>query len=125
MSSHLSLRTVWRTALVAGPLVILAACGDDITNNNVGPPTFTPDPIVTLAGLQAALTTAVSTTNGGLDFPMWATVVDREGVVVAVVHSGQAIDDAWLGSRAISAQKANTANSAAWSRMLTNKLPIA
>jgi len=110
MSSHLSLRTVWRTALAAGPLVILAACGDDITNNNFGPPTFTPDPIVTQAGLQAALTTAVSSTNGGLDFPMWATVVDRAGVVVAVAFSGPTVDDQWLGSRAISAQKANTAN---------------
>ncbi len=70
MHSHLSLRTFWRTALAAGPLVFLAACSDKITNNNAEPPTFTPDPIVTLAGLQAALTTAVSSTNGGLDIPM-------------------------------------------------------
>jgi uncharacterized protein GlcG (DUF336 family) len=110
MSSHLSLQTVWRTALAAGPLVLLAACGDEITNNNAGPPTFTPNPIVTQAGLQAALTTAVAGGNGGLDFPMWATVVDRAGVVVAVAFSGPAVDDQWLGSRAISAQKANTAN---------------
>jgi uncharacterized protein GlcG (DUF336 family) len=89
---------------------LLVACGDDITNNNAGPPTFTPDPIVTHANLQAALTTALSSSNGGLNFPMWATVVDRAGVVVAVVNSGPAVDDQWLGSRAISAQKANTAN---------------
>jgi uncharacterized protein GlcG (DUF336 family) len=101
--------------LVAGLAVSLAACGDDITNVT-GPPTFTPNPIVTQAGLQAALTSALSSTNGGLDFPMWATVVDRAGVVVAVVHGGTvahpdtAVDDQWLGSRAISAQKANTAN---------------
>jgi len=31
-------------------------------------------------------------------------------VVVAVVKSGTSVDDMWLGSRAISAQKANTAN---------------
>jgi len=37
-------------------------------------------------------------------------VVDRAGVVVAVAFSGPAVDDQWLGSRAISAQKANTAN---------------
>jgi len=110
MRSHLSLRTFWRTALAAGPLLFLAACGDDITNNNAEVPTFTPDPIVSQAALQAALTTALSTTNGGLDFPMWATVVDRAGVVVAVAHSGTGVGDAWLGSRAISAQKANTAN---------------
>jgi hypothetical protein len=41
---------------------------------------------------------------------MWATVVDRHGVVVAVAHSGTGVGDQWLGSRAISAQKANTAN---------------
>ncbi len=89
----------------------LAACGDDITNVTSGIPTFTPNPIVSQAGLQTALATAVSSTNGGLDFPMWATVVDRAGVVVAVVHSGTGVGDQWLGSRAISAQKANTANS--------------
>jgi uncharacterized protein GlcG (DUF336 family) len=99
----------WST-LAAGLVVVLASCGDDITNYNAEPPTFKPNPIVSHAQLQAALTTALSTTNGGLDFPMWATVVDRAGVVVAVVNSGPAVDDQWLGSRAISAQKANTAN---------------
>ena len=89
----------------------LVACGDDITNNYTSEvPTFTPDPIVTHAELQAALSSALSSTNGGLDFPMWATVVDRTGVVVAVVASGPGVDDQWLGSRAISAQKANAAN---------------
>jgi uncharacterized protein GlcG (DUF336 family) len=107
--SH-SLRTAWRATLAASLTVFLAACGDDITNNTAGPATFTPDPIVTQATLQAALTTALSSTNGGLDFPMWATVVDRAGVVVAVTYSGPAVDDQWPGSRAISAQKANTAN---------------
>jgi uncharacterized protein GlcG (DUF336 family) len=102
--------SAWRPSLIAGLVVLLGACGDDITNNNAGPPTFTPDPIITHDQLQTALTTALSSTNGGLDFPMWATVVDRAGVVVAVVHSGTGVGDAWLGSRAISAQKANTAN---------------
>ncbi len=110
MRSHHSPHVAGRHALAAGLAVILAGCGDTITNNNSGPATFTPDPIVTHGGLQAALTTALSSTNGGLDFPMWATVVDRAGVVVAVVNSGTAVDDQWLGSRAIAAQKANTAN---------------
>lgn len=97
-----------RAVLAAG---MLAACGDDITNNYTSePPTFTPTPIVTHDELQAALATALSSTNGGLDFPMWATVVDRVGVVVAVVASGTGVNDQWLGSRAISAQKANAAN---------------
>jgi len=99
-----------RIAFPALALAALAGCGDDITNVSSDIPTFTPTPIVTGPQLQTALTTALSSTNGGLDFPMWATVVDRAGVVVAVVHSGTSVSDAWLGSRAISAQKANTAN---------------
>lgn len=50
------------------------------------------------------------TTNGGLDFPMWATVVNRYGVVCAVATTATVVDDAWLNSRVISAQKAYTAN---------------
>ncbi len=96
--------------LVSGLGLSAAGCGDDITNISSEIPTFTPNPIVTHAQLQTALNTAVSSTNGGLDFPMWATVVDRAGVVVAVAFSGPLADDQWLGSRAISAQKANTAN---------------
>ncbi len=41
---------------------------------------------------------------------MWATVVNRDGTVCAVTRSG-ALGDQWPGSRVISAQKANTANS--------------
>ena len=79
--------------LVSALWLSAAGCGDDITNIvEVPTPTFTPDPIVTQAQLQTALNTAVSSTNGGLDNPMWATVVDRAGVVVAVVHSGPALD---------------------------------
>src|SRR6188508_3271087 len=105
------LHPLWRPGLAVGFMVVLASCGDDITNNyTMEPPTFTPNPIVTHDQLKAALTTALSSTNGGLDFPMWATVVDRAGVVVAVVHSGTGVGDQWLGSRAISAQKANTSN---------------
>lgn len=48
--------------------------------------------------------------NGGLDNNEWAAVVNRQGIVCAVVFSGKAVDDQWLGSRAIAAEKANTAN---------------
>jgi uncharacterized protein GlcG (DUF336 family) len=73
--------------------------------------TFTPDPIVTQAALKTALTAARATDNGGLDLDMWATVVDRKGVVVAVAFTGAGEDSQWPGSRVISAQKANTGNS--------------
>lgn len=48
--------------------------------------------------------------NGGFGFHMWATLVDRDGVVCAVTFSGAERGDQWPGSRVISAQKANTAN---------------
>lgn len=69
------------------------------------------------AGLpnQAALATALqaavaSPGNGGLGFNMWATLVANDGTVCAVAFSGRKYTDQWLGSRVISAQKANTAN---------------
>jgi uncharacterized protein GlcG (DUF336 family) len=41
---------------------------------------------------------------------MWATIVDRDGIVCAVAFSGNDRGAQWPGSRVISAQKANTAN---------------
>jgi uncharacterized protein GlcG (DUF336 family) len=48
--------------------------------------------------------------NGGMDNNEWAAVVNRQGVVCAVAYSGNKPDDQWPGSRAIAAEKANTAN---------------
>ena len=48
--------------------------------------------------------------NGGLGNQEWATVVNRDGVVCAIVFSGTTRGDQWPGSRVISASKANTAN---------------
>lgn len=62
------------------------------------------------AQLKAALVAAVATETSGLDFEMWATVVNRDGVVCAVAFSGADRGSQWPGSRVISAQKANTAN---------------
>jgi Haem-degrading len=63
--------------------------------------------------LQNALTssiTAASGSNGGLGFNMWGTLVANDGTVCAVAFSGKSYTNQWLGSRVISAQKANTAN---------------
>ncbi|HEY1464476.1 MAG TPA: heme-binding protein [Terriglobales bacterium] len=60
--------------------------------------------------LRTALTAARNESNGGFNLDMWATVVDRDGVVCAVVFTGKDRGDQWPGSRIISAQKANTAN---------------
>ena len=48
--------------------------------------------------------------NGGLGNHVWAVTVDRAGVICAITRSGQTVDDQWLGSRAIAASKAFTAN---------------
>jgi uncharacterized protein GlcG (DUF336 family) len=60
--------------------------------------------------LKAALTKARNEANGGFNLDMWATIVNRDGEVCAVAFTGTARGDQWPGSRAISAQKANTAN---------------
>jgi uncharacterized protein GlcG (DUF336 family) len=60
--------------------------------------------------LTSALTDAQDQPNGGFGFEMWGTIVNRDGVVCAVAKTGSDRGDQWPGSRAVSAQKANTAN---------------
>ena len=62
------------------------------------------------AALRQALEAARAESNGGFNLEMWATVVNRDGVVCAVAFTGDHRGDQWPGSRVISAQKANTAN---------------
>ena len=61
--------------------------------------------------LEAALIVARNTANGGFSLDMWGTIVNRGGEVCAVAFTGANRGDQWPGSRVISAQKANTANS--------------
>jgi uncharacterized protein GlcG (DUF336 family) len=63
--------------------------------------------------LKNALTAAVrqgSGANSGLGNQEWAAVVNRDGIVCAVVFSGPNRGAQWPGSRVIAAEKANTAN---------------
>ncbi len=60
--------------------------------------------------LQAALSAARNESNGGFNLDMWATIVNRDGIVCAVAFTGKNRGDQWPGSRVISAQKAYTAN---------------
>lgn len=62
------------------------------------------------AKLKAALVQATKDETSGLNNHMWATIVDRDGVVCNVAFSGTDRFSQWPGSRVISAQKANTAN---------------
>src|SRR5437868_13537684 len=63
--------------------------------------------------LKAALTEVIKQgkdANGGLGNQEWAAVVNRDGIVCAVVFSGPDRSKQWPGSRLIAAEKANTAN---------------
>lgn len=59
---------------------------------------------------KKALIEARKLDNGGLNFEMWGTIVDNSGEVCTVAFTGAKTNSGWLGSRVISAQKANTAN---------------
>lgn len=63
-----------------------------------------------LQALKASVKPTGGPGNGGLDNNEWAAVVSREGAVCAIAFSGQKLTDQWLASRAISVEKANTAN---------------
>ena len=63
------------------------------------------------AALEAALSAVVEAGgNAGLGNHMWATLVNRDGIVCSIAATGGDRGDQWPGSRVISAQKANTAN---------------
>jgi uncharacterized protein GlcG (DUF336 family) len=95
--------------LVAACALVAAGCSDSVTDPSsqasLKPSSFPEHDI-----LRGALQEVLTEQNGGLGFEMWATLVDRAGLVVDVVFSGVNNDDQWPGSRVISAQKANTAN---------------
>ena len=81
-----------------------ARADDDGNNNNCRN-------LPSQSALRAALITATAAETSGLNNQMWGTIVDRDGVVCAVAFSGNDRGAQWPGSRVISAQKANTANS--------------
>jgi uncharacterized protein GlcG (DUF336 family) len=60
--------------------------------------------------LKDSLTQVRKEDNGGLNLDMWASTVGLDGILCAVTFTGKEYTDQWLGSRVISAQKANTAN---------------
>ncbi len=60
--------------------------------------------------LRASVKPSGGPSNGGLDNNEWAALVARDGTVCAITFSGSKADDQWPGSRAIAAEKANTAN---------------
>ena len=99
----------FHSALVAACALVAAGCSDGATGpsadaNSVA--SFIPGH----SALRNKLKEILEEQNGGLGFEMWATILDRNGLVVDVVFSGVHRGDQWPGSRVISAQKANTGN---------------
>lgn len=106
-------RVLRRSARFLSVAAVLASLALGCSDNNddsgaVGPSGSTNLP--TQAQLKQQLDAAQATANGGFSLNMWATVVDRSGIVRAVAFTGTKEGDQWPGSRVISAQKANTAN---------------
>jgi uncharacterized protein GlcG (DUF336 family) len=99
----------FRGALVAACALVAAGCSDGVTDPSLKTLSL-PQLLPSHDELRTKLQQIVGQDNGGLGFEMWATVLDRNGIVVEVVFSGQLRGDQWPGSRVISAQKANTAN---------------
>ena len=62
------------------------------------------------AALRASVKPSGGPPNGGFENHEWASVVARDGTVCAVVFSGATATEQWPGSRAISVEKASTAN---------------
>ncbi len=58
------------------------------------------------AELTAALTQARNDDNGGFNLDMWATIVNRDGVVCGVTFTGNDRGDQWPGSRVNAAKRA-------------------
>ncbi|NOJ38417.1 GlcG/HbpS family heme-binding protein [Bradyrhizobium australiense] len=81
-----------------------------VPNNADGKPSCPVDHARLADILKKSVRPAGGPSNGGLDNNEWAAVVNRDGIVCAVAFSGNKADDQWPGSRAIAAEKANTAN---------------
>lgn len=106
---------LWKSCLVLISLLALfspalAVVGDDDDDDD-GDRSSECRELPSHAELSAALNAVVAAGgNAGLGNDMWATVVNRDGIVCAVAFTGADRGDQWPGSRVISSQKANTAN---------------
>src|SRR5262245_32470231 len=92
------------------PIIASATCDDIARALNGGSSTPSIQSHLVPALKQATFPLGTNRQNGGFGLNMWATIVDRDGIVCAVAFTGNNRGDQWPGSRVISAQKANTAN---------------
>jgi len=90
------------TRIICSSMLVLVSTGVIATPNNGGCP-------LSYHQLKSALDAAQAENNGGLGLDMWGTVVNKDGTVCAVARTGDKLNDQWVASRVISAQKAYTA----------------
>src|SRR5206468_971900 len=93
-------------------LVVAVACAlaASSATQNTDDQGFSCSNLPNFSALKNAIASATAAETSGLNNQMWATLVNRDGVVCAVAFSGVNRGAQWPGSRVISAQKANTAN---------------
>src|SRR5947209_8961845 len=93
-------------------LVVAVACAlaASSATQNTDDQGFSCSNLPNSSALKNAIASATAAETSGLNNQMWATLVNRDGVVCAVAFSGVNRGAQWMGSRVISAQKANTAN---------------
>ncbi len=106
----MSNRRALQTSLIAVSAILMASATLHAQNGQGNGQGSDCKDLPSWSTLRAQLKLAQSTPNGGFGLNMWATVVNRDGVVCAVAFTGDDRGDQWPGSRVISAQKANTAN---------------
>src|SRR6266700_7482301 len=102
-----------RLYVSAGAVILVAVAGafaGGSATQNIDDPGSAGANLPNFSALKNALAAATATETSGLNNQMWATLVNRDGVVCAVAFTGVNRGAQWPGSRAISAQKANTAN---------------
>src|SRR5437016_9332937 len=102
MKTRKWLAGISRWSLVIAAVLLPAAALAEEDSSCKGLPSYAP--------LKAALDDATANETSGLNNQMWATIVNRDGIVCAVAFSGVNRAAQWPGSRVISAQKANTGN---------------
>jgi hypothetical protein len=112
--SHMKIATLrGPAAALAASLLLISnatAFADDDDEGSDGLAATRCTGLPSQAALRSALTLARHQANGGFNLDMWATVVNRDGIVCAVAFTGANRGSQWPGSRVISAQKANTGN---------------
>src|SRR5205809_2180222 len=102
-----------RLYVSAGAVILVAVAGafaGGSTTQNIEDQGSACANLPNFSSLKNALTAATATETSGLNNQMWATIVNRDGVVCAVAFTGVNRGAQWPGSRVISAQKAKTAN---------------